>query len=162
MFHNFFISVRRCTCFRRVFRPSAQNCTYSVRYWSDKYLKLYAQFWAPDDGRKNHLKHVQRLTEIKKLWNIASYWLYSAKILAMHGPMNVKYTWNIFTHILITARKSFSKSIIEIVSASLITMLVLTWPQHYSNRKTYRGNKLTSTHTDAYGSEINCFYRTLT
>jgi hypothetical protein len=32
-YHNLFISVRRCTCFRRVFRPSSgvQNCTYSVR-----------------------------------------------------------------------------------------------------------------------------------
>ena len=32
-FHNLFISVRRCTCFRRVFRPSSgvQNCTYRVR-----------------------------------------------------------------------------------------------------------------------------------
>jgi len=65
-FHNLFISVRRSTCFRRFFRPSsrAQNCTYSIRYWSDKYLTLYVQFWAPDDGQKNHLKHVERLTEI--------------------------------------------------------------------------------------------------
>jgi len=29
------------------------------------------------DG-KNRLKHVQRLTEINKLWNVASCWLYSA------------------------------------------------------------------------------------
>jgi len=36
-FHNFFISVRRTTCFRRFFRPSsgAQNYTYSVRHLSD-------------------------------------------------------------------------------------------------------------------------------
>jgi len=36
-FHNLLISVRRSTCFKRVFRPSsgAQNCTYSVRYLSD-------------------------------------------------------------------------------------------------------------------------------
>jgi len=36
-FHNFFISVRRSTCFGRFFRPSsgAQNSTYSVRYFSD-------------------------------------------------------------------------------------------------------------------------------
>jgi len=35
-FSNLFISVRRCTCFRRFFRLSsgAQNCTYSVRYLS--------------------------------------------------------------------------------------------------------------------------------
>ena len=50
------------------------------------------QFWAPDDGRKTRLKHLQRLTEINKLWNVASCWSYSANIqvLAMHGPMNVK------------------------------------------------------------------------
>ena len=54
------------------------TCTYSVRYWSDKYRTLYVQFWAPDDGRKNRLKHVQRLTKMNKLWNFASCWLYSA------------------------------------------------------------------------------------
>ena len=45
---------------------------------SDKYLTLYVQFWVPDDGRKNRLKHVERLTEINKLWNVASCWFYSA------------------------------------------------------------------------------------
>jgi len=91
-FLNLFISVRRFTCFRRVFRPSsgAQNCTYSVRYLWEQHLTLYVQFWATDDGRKTGLKHVERLTEINKLRNVASYWLYSANILAMHGPMNVK------------------------------------------------------------------------
>ena len=91
-FHNLFISVRRCTCFRRFFRPSsgAQNCTYSVRYLSHQYPTLYLQFWAPDDRRNTRLKHIERLTEINKLWNVASFWLYSANILAMHGPMNVK------------------------------------------------------------------------
>jgi len=41
-FHNFFISVRRSTCFRRDFHPSsgAQNYTYSVRYLSDQYCYL--------------------------------------------------------------------------------------------------------------------------
>jgi hypothetical protein len=48
------------------------------------------QFWAPDDGRKTRPKYVERLTEIKKLWNVASCCLYSVNILAMHGPMNVK------------------------------------------------------------------------
>jgi hypothetical protein len=40
--HNLFISVRRSTCFRRSFLPSsgAQNCTYSVRYLSDRYCYL--------------------------------------------------------------------------------------------------------------------------
>jgi len=77
-FYNLFISVRRSTCFRRVFRPSsgAQNCTHSVRYLWDQYLTLYVQFWALDDGRKTRLKHVERLTEINKLWSFASCWLY--------------------------------------------------------------------------------------
>ena len=30
-------------------------------------MTLYVQFCAPDDGRKNRLKHVERLTEINKL-----------------------------------------------------------------------------------------------
>ena len=46
--------------------------------------------------RKTRLKHVQRLTEINKLWNIASFWLYSANILAMLEPMNVKLYENSF------------------------------------------------------------------
>ena len=73
-FHSFFISVRRSTCFRRFFRqsPGAQNCTYSVRYLSDQYLTQYVQFWAPDNGRKTRLKHVDHLKEKKKLWNVAS------------------------------------------------------------------------------------------
>ena len=98
-FQNVFIPVRRSTCFRQVFRPlsGAQNSTYSVRYlsdqycWCDKYLKLYVQFWAPDNGRKTRLKLVQHLTEINKLWNVASCWLYSANILVTHGTMNVKF-----------------------------------------------------------------------
>ena len=86
MFHNLFISIRCSACLRRFSCPSsgAQNCTYSGWYLSDKYLTLYVQFWAPDDGRKNHLKHVERLTEINKLWNFASCWLYSTNILTTH------------------------------------------------------------------------------
>jgi len=50
---------------------------------------LYVQFCAPDDGRKNRLKHVERLTEINKLWSIDSCWLYFENILAMRGNINV-------------------------------------------------------------------------
>jgi hypothetical protein len=41
-FYNLFISVRRSTCFRRVFRPSsgAKICAYSARYLSDLYCYL--------------------------------------------------------------------------------------------------------------------------
>jgi len=46
-FHNLFISVRRSTCFRQFFRPSsgAQNCTYSVRYWSDTVCVVLSCWW---------------------------------------------------------------------------------------------------------------------
>jgi hypothetical protein len=33
-------------------------------------------FWAPDDGRSNRLKHIEHFTEINKLCNVASCWLY--------------------------------------------------------------------------------------
>jgi len=39
---------------------------------------------------KNRLKHVEHLTEINEMRKVASCWLYSANILAMHGPMNVE------------------------------------------------------------------------
>ena len=42
------------------------------QYCSEKYLTLYVQFSAPDDGRKNRMKHVERLTEKNKLRNVAS------------------------------------------------------------------------------------------
>ena len=45
------------------------------------------QFWSPDDGRKNRLKHVERLTKINKLWNAASCWLYSAKTMQPALPL---------------------------------------------------------------------------
>ena len=41
-------------------------------------LALCVQFGAPDNGRKNCLKHVEHLTEINKLRNVASFWHYSA------------------------------------------------------------------------------------
>ena len=102
---NLFISVKCSTCFRRLLRPSsgAQNCTYSIGYFvktlllpstvmeemrsisstrvagSSKVLTkfpiLYIKFWAPDDGRRNRLKHVEHFTEINKFWNVASCWL---------------------------------------------------------------------------------------
>jgi len=43
-------------------------------------LALYVQFWAADDGQENRPKHVERLTEKNKSWNIASCWLYPVNI----------------------------------------------------------------------------------
>jgi hypothetical protein len=49
-------------------------------------------FWAPDDGQRNRLKHVEHFAEINELCNVASCWLY-AKTFAMNRPLNVKLIW---------------------------------------------------------------------
>jgi len=87
-----------------VHHQELKTAQYSVRYFSDRYCYLLLAWLAGgtsiglkntwrfmyDDGRKNCLKHVERLTEINKLWNVEFCWLYCANILAMHGPVNVK------------------------------------------------------------------------
>jgi len=71
--------VKRSTCFGRSFRPSsgAENCVYSngicqtaaatccYRGWDG--TLLYTQFCAPDDGRKDRPKHVERFRRINNL-----------------------------------------------------------------------------------------------
>jgi hypothetical protein len=100
--HNVFISAKCSTCFRRVLHPSsgAQNCIHSIGYlagltatcrcrrvgnlpWQQqaavkpcKYLMQWIQFWAPDDGRRTRLKHVEHFAEINTLCNVAYCWLY--------------------------------------------------------------------------------------
>jgi hypothetical protein len=80
--HPLIYFYRRSTCFRLFLRPSsgALNCTYSFRYCQPillqaatistvaacsstgwQHLKLYVQLCAPDDGRRNRLKHVKGL-----------------------------------------------------------------------------------------------------
>jgi len=61
-FLNLFISVRCSKCFRQFFRLSSGT---------------------PDDGWKNRLKHVERLTEINKLRNASSCWFYSENKLSV-------------------------------------------------------------------------------
>ena len=51
---------------------------------------LHVQFCAPDDGRRNRLKHVEYFVEINKLRKDASCWLYFGNIFAMYGHTNVK------------------------------------------------------------------------
>ena len=55
------------------------------------------------DG-KTLLKHVECLTQINELRNVASFWLYSENILEMHGLMNAKKI--ITEHIFVTADSS--------------------------------------------------------
>ena len=103
------------------------------QYRSDKCLTLCVQFWAPDDGRKNRLKHVKRCTEINRLWNVASCWLHSANILATHGPVNVlirfenKRTWNISSVNIFSDR--ISSLTLPFMWYYLIISVRRLWPQ---------------------------------
>jgi hypothetical protein len=50
------------------------TATGSSKAW--QYPMLFIQFWAPDDGRRTRLKHVEHFTQINTLFNVASCWLY--------------------------------------------------------------------------------------
>ena len=54
---------------------------------------LYIQFWAPDDGRRNRLKHVENFTEINKLCNVASGWLQLKIVTFQFVTVFVKGLW---------------------------------------------------------------------
>ena len=77
------------TVFPSIIRSSKLNKQRQVFVWPipDVVCAVFSSCW----WRKNLLKHVERLKEINKLRKVTSCWLYSANILAMHGPMNVKY-----------------------------------------------------------------------
>jgi len=45
---------------------------------------------APDDGWRYHPKHVEQLTDINKLYSVASCWAVIATYYTMHGPLNIK------------------------------------------------------------------------
>ena len=66
-----------------------------------KYPMLYIQFWAPDDGRMNRLKHVEHFTKLNKLCNVAFCWLY----LKIYCFLSYALLWRIdlySSHTLIT------------------------------------------------------------
>jgi len=118
-----------------VHHQELKNRTYSVRYLSDQYcylllavqansrkqcrsdkcLTLYVRFWAPDGGRKTRLKHVERLTERNKLWNVASCWLYSANIhvLAMQDLWMLKTdVWALSSNLFVSCRYAVRKDVL--------------------------------------------------
>ena len=128
MFQTVFLSIIRSSkrhIQRLVFvRPLLLPATSLARLaaGSSNGLTLYVPFWAPDDGQKNRLKHVERLTEINKLWNVTSCWLYSANILAMRGPMKVKCTCSPFARrtsysFLLRKPKQFSEEMSAVFDA---------------------------------------------
>jgi hypothetical protein len=51
-----------------------------LHYLFDIYLLLYVQSWTPDDGWKDHLKHVECYSKIKYIWEIVTpSWIYYRK-----------------------------------------------------------------------------------
>jgi len=87
-FLNLFILVRHSTCFRRFFPPpsGARNCTYSVRHWSDAVCAVLSSWWWTEKPSETC-----RASYRNKLWNVASCWLYSENVLAMHGLANATF-----------------------------------------------------------------------
>ena len=50
---------------------------------------------APDDGWRYQSKHVERFTDINKLYTVASCWTIIGIYFMMHGPLNVKFSTNL-------------------------------------------------------------------
>jgi len=105
-----FISVNRSTCFERYLHPqSAAHVTVSTvsgitetvtatcreRHWMETAVPIQPSSRqvavTPDDGWRYHPKHVQRFTDINKLYIVASCWTINGTYFTMHGPLNVKF-----------------------------------------------------------------------
>ena len=108
--YNLFVSVKCATCFRRFLRPSSGAQTLYMQHthtlfklvllpatvvWQSTRCCIYS-FWAPDDGRKNRLKHVEYFTEINSLCNVASGWLYVKIRLRCTDPWTSHVLWKTF------------------------------------------------------------------
>ena len=78
----------------------------AVKVWQSTQCSIHGiQIWAPDDGRRNGLKQVQLFTEINKLCNVASCWLYLKILWRCTDPWTSK--WAIrFKKIIYLPRKS--------------------------------------------------------
>jgi len=93
--HYLFISVRHSACFRRFFHPSsgAQNhIQRHVLVWQipDAVCTVLSSWW----WTKKPSETCRASTEIHKLWNIASCWLYSA-----NASLSLQ-TTNLIQHLL--------------------------------------------------------------
>ena len=102
--HNFFISVKCSAYFGRFLRPSSgapkplpRQWQVAVKVWHSTRCCIYS-FWAPNDGRRNRLKHVEHFTEINKLCNVASRWLYLKIRLRCTDPWtSERFMWKVIT-----------------------------------------------------------------
>ena len=80
-------------------------------------LMLYIQCWAPDDGRRNRLKHVEHFTEIKKLCNVSSCWLYLKTSCLLIGTSGFNVTKDCFKLRFIQGDQKVSVYLITIQSS---------------------------------------------
>ena len=69
---------------------STHNCIYSIWYLSNRYcylpLAASSSVCAPDDGWSYHPKHVEQFSDINKLCNAASCWIYIGIYLRCTDP----------------------------------------------------------------------------
>jgi len=85
--------------FRVVTQPiirSTHNCIYSIWYLSNRYcylpLAASSSVCAPDDGWSYHPKHVEQFSDINKLCNAASCWIYIGIYLRCTDPWTLNET----------------------------------------------------------------------
>ena len=83
---GYFYHTFTATCYCRGRVPALTTTETGSSKLLTKYPMLYRKFWASDDGRRNRLKHVEHFTEINKLCNVASCWLYLKIILRCSDP----------------------------------------------------------------------------
>jgi len=76
----------------------------------------------PDDGWGYHPKHVEQFTDINKLCNVASCWIYIGIYLRYTDPLNVKcktsYTYH-FKTLYPNIIKQVTRSILEQVMRNI-------------------------------------------
>jgi hypothetical protein len=71
-----------------MFRTVSPSIIRSLRLYV--YLTLYIQSWTPDDGRKDHPKHVECCSKMKWIWDIVHLDGFTVEIYYDAGPTNVK------------------------------------------------------------------------
>jgi len=105
--YSLFISVNGCTRFGWYLHPSSgahvtvatasgisetvtATCNLSWTWLEGNYSCSCGFTNANDDGWRYHPKHVERFTDINKLYIVASFWTIIGIYFTMHGPLNVK------------------------------------------------------------------------
>ena len=135
VFYQTFTAI--CHCRERVGTQSFKSSTTVAGSSKDltEYPMLYIQFWAPDDGRSNWLKHVEYFTEINKLCNTASCWLYLKMRLRRTDP----WTSNLqiwVPHCITTTSSSLScttKGSKNITSRETYSLFISLWIPYPKN-----------------------------